>query len=75
MSPSSAHEELEAEHEDGQPRTHKARKTARGMRPRGDVAGLLRMQSVQPRAIAYIAVQVRSLVVAMVSSGSTNNEH
>ena len=32
------------------------------MRTRCDVAGLLKMRSVQPRAIVYIAVQVRSFM-------------
>ena len=62
MSPSSAHEELGTENDDGQPCARRGRKSARGMRTRCDVAGLLKMRSVQPCAIAYIAVQVRSFM-------------
>ncbi|KIM51300.1 hypothetical protein SCLCIDRAFT_143537, partial [Scleroderma citrinum Foug A] len=58
-SPSSAREELGTENDDGQPRARRGRKSARGMRTQCDVTGLLKMRSVQPHAIAYIAVQVQ----------------
>jgi hypothetical protein len=45
------------ENNNGQPHTSKARRT------RCNVAGLLKIRSVEPRAIAYIAVQVRSPVM------------
>lgn len=53
-SPSSAYREEE------QGATQRPVKAARGNpRPRNNVAELLRMRAVQPRAIAYIAAQVR----------------
>ncbi|KAG2087598.1 hypothetical protein BD769DRAFT_1372951, partial [Suillus cothurnatus] len=45
----------------------KQRRTAGERRTRCDVAGLLNMKSVQPRAIAYVAVQLR---FALSSTGS-----
>ncbi|KAG2099150.1 hypothetical protein BD769DRAFT_1677444 [Suillus cothurnatus] len=45
----------------------KRRRTAGERRTRCDVAGLLRMKSIQPRAIAYTAVQLR---FALSSAGS-----
>ena len=58
-SPSSAHEDSEnTEDIDDQARSSKAHKTTRDIHTRCNVAGLLKMWSVQPRAIAYTAVQV-----------------
>jgi hypothetical protein len=69
MSPSSAHKDLglDAEDADDQPCSSKACKTTRDVRTRCDVAGLLKMQSVQPCAITYTAVQVRSSAAQSVS--------
>jgi hypothetical protein len=45
--------------------TSKARKTTHDIRTRCNVAGLLKMWSVQPHAIAYTAVQVRVQLYCM----------
>ncbi|KAN0073663.1 hypothetical protein V8E55_012140 [Tylopilus felleus] len=61
-SPSSTREdsEFDTENIDDQPRTRKTQKTARDIRThRCNVAGLLRMRSVEPRTIAYAAAQLR----------------
>lgn len=68
-SPSSARAETAADsleatelHDDApdcdQSSPRKSRKTVDSIHTRDHVAGLLKMRSVQPRAIAYIAVQV-----------------
>lgn len=59
-SPSSAREDLEGEDTIDEPHGSKARKSAWGVRTCCHVAGLLKMRSVQPCAIAYTAVQVRA---------------
>ncbi|KAG2347683.1 hypothetical protein BDR05DRAFT_875480, partial [Suillus weaverae] len=48
----------------------KRQRTTGERRTRCDVAGLLRMNSVQPRAIAYTAVQRTQLRLALSSAGS-----
>ncbi|KAG8215357.1 hypothetical protein J3R82DRAFT_8954, partial [Butyriboletus roseoflavus] len=61
-SPSSAREGPEGPGEDasGQPHAgNRPHKPSRLPHTRCDVAGLLKMRSVQPRAIAYVAVQLR----------------
>ncbi|KIM64909.1 hypothetical protein SCLCIDRAFT_23269 [Scleroderma citrinum Foug A] len=66
-SPSSAQAELDNEDVVGSSR--KAQKVARGARTRCDVAGLLKMRSVDPCAIAYTTCQ---LCFALSSSTSWN---
>lgn len=67
-SPSSARAELDDD-EDAVGSSRKARKITRGTRTRCDVAGLLKMRSVDPRAIAYTTCQLR---FALSSSTSWN---
>ncbi|KAN0094838.1 hypothetical protein V8E55_003125 [Tylopilus felleus] len=64
-SPSSTREdsEFDTENVDDQPRTRKTQKTARDIRTRRcNIAGLLRMWSVEPRTIAYAAAQDPSTI-------------
>ncbi|KAH7911082.1 hypothetical protein BJ138DRAFT_1186543 [Hygrophoropsis aurantiaca] len=64
-SPSSTSESVTLSDDEEPPR--KTQKVSRECRTRSNIAALLRMNSVQPRAIAYIAVQVR---FALSSCGS-----
>ena len=43
--------------------SRKAQKVARGARTHCDVAGLLKMRSVDPHAIAYTPCQVRACIL------------
>ena len=43
--------------------SRKAQKVVRGARTHCDVAGLLKMRSVDPRAIAYTTCQVRACIL------------
>jgi len=61
MSPSSAEAGLAGEVDAGSSR--KAQKTMHNVRTFCDVAGLLKMRSVDPHSITYIACQVRVCIL------------